>query len=216
MPLDSIRSVLIAPDLETRNREIAAHLGRMERQLAQTQASVAGLRALLAGPAVRPAVEYRTIPAVTALAVAQVVSAADLATWGSDALGALADALATAGVAPGGATGPFGALFPGDFFELERSEITAFVPVGSPLAGGQLPDGQVRLLEIPAVEAAVAVHEGPLDDIDRTYGALGTVVAERAIGVDGPIREYYLIGFPETEDESKHRTEVAWPVFLTR
>ncbi len=214
MPLDSIRSVLIAPDLETRNREIAAHLGRMERQLAQTQASVAGLRALLAGPAVRPAVEYRTIPAVTALAVAQVVSAADLATWGSDALGALSETLATAGVAPG-ATGPFGALFPGDFFELERSEITAFVPAGSPPPGFELSDGQVRLLEIPAVEAAVAVHEGPLDDIDRTYGALGTVVAERAIGVDGPIREYYLIGFPETEDESKHRTEVAWPVFLT-
>ena len=136
MPLDSIRSVLIAPDLETRNREIAAHLGRMERQLAQTQASVAGLRALLAGPAVRPAVEYRKIPAVTALAVAQVVSAADLATWGSDALGALSDALAKAGVAPGGASGPFGALFPGDFFELERSEITAFVPVGSPPASG--------------------------------------------------------------------------------
>jgi len=168
---------------------------------------------------VRPAVEYRKIPAVTALAVAQVVSAADLATWGSDALGALADALATAGGAPGVATGPFGALFPGDFFELERSEITAFVPVGSPPAGFELPrglrGGQVRLLEIPAVEAAIAVHEGPLDDIDRTYGALGTVVAERAIGVDGPIREYYLIGFPETEDESKHRTEVAWPVFLT-
>ena len=214
MPLDSIRSVLIAPDLQTRNREIAAHLGRMERQLAQTQASVAGLRALLAGPAVRPAVEYRKIPAVTALAVAQVVSAADLATWGSDAFGALSDALAKAG-----ASGPFGALFPGDFFELERSEITAFVPVGSPPGGfGPLEgllDGQVRLLEIPAVEAAIAVHEGPLDDIDRTYGALGTVVAERAIGVDGPIREYYLIGFPETEDESKHRTEVAWPVFLT-
>jgi effector-binding domain-containing protein len=140
-----------------------------------------------------------------------VVSAADLATWGSDALGALANALATAG----GASGPFGALFPGDFFELERSEITAFVPVGSPPAGFELPDRKVRLLEIPAVEAAIAVHEGPLDDIDRTYGALGTVVAERAIGVDGPIREYYLIGFPETEDESKHRTEVAWPVFLT-
>jgi effector-binding domain-containing protein len=167
---------------------------------------------------VRPVIEYRKIPAVTALAVAQVVSAADLATWGSDAFGALSDALAKPGVAPAGASGPFGALFPGDFFELERSEITAFVPVGSPPGGfgpqeGPL-DGQVRLVEIPAVEAAIAVHEGPLDDIDRTYGALGTVVAERAIGVDGPIREYYLIGFPET-DESKHRTEVAWPVFLT-
>ena len=212
MPLDSIRSVLTAPDLETRNREIAAHLARMERQLEQTQASVAGLRALLAGPVVRPAVEYRKIPAVTALAVAQAVSAADLATWGSDALGALADALAKTGVA---AAGPFGALFPGDFFELERGEITAFVPVGPPPAGFGPLDGEVRLLEIPAVEAAIAVHEGPLDDIDRTYGALGTVVAERAIGVDGPIREYYLIGYPETEDESKHRTEVAWPVFRT-
>jgi len=215
MPLDSIRSVLTAPDLETRNRQIAAHLAHMERQLAQTQASVAGLRALLAGPELRPAVEYRKIPAVTALAVAQVVSAADLATWGGDALGALAGALAAAGV---GAAGPFGALFPGDFFELERSEITAFVPVGlpGPDTGLALPDdGPVRLLEIPAVEAAIAVHEGPLDDIDRTYGALGTVVAGRAIGVDGPIREYYLIGYPETEDESKHRTEVAWPVFRT-
>jgi DNA-binding transcriptional MerR regulator len=214
MPLDSIRSVLLAPDLETRNREIAAHLARMEHQLAQTQASVAGLRALLAGPAVRPAVEYRKIPALTALAVAQVVSAADLATWGSDALGALSDTLAKAGAT---AAGPFGALFPGDFFELERSEITAFVPVepSGPDAGFELPDGKVRLLEIPAVEAAIAVHEGPLDDIDRTYGALGTVVAERAIGVEGPIREYYLISYPETEDESKHRTEVAWPVFLT-
>lgn len=211
MPLDSIRSVLLAPDLETRNREIAAHLAQMERQLAQTQASVAGLRALLTGPAVQPAVDYRKIPAVTALAVAQMVSAADLATWGSDALGALSDTLAKTGVV---AAGPFGALFPGDFFELERSEITAFVPV-EPQAGFELPDGKVRLLEIPAVEAAIAVHEGPLDDIDRTYGALGTVVAERAIGVDGPIREYYLISYPETEDENEHRTEVAWPVFLT-
>jgi len=213
MPLDAIRSVLLAPDLETRNREIAAHLARMERQLAQTQASVAGLRALLTGPELQPAIEYRKIPAVTALAVAQVVSAVDLTTWGSDALGALADALTATGVA---AAGPFGALFPGDFFELERSEITAFVPVEPPGPGFALPGGgQVRLLEIPAVEAAVAVHEGPLDDIDRTYGALGTAVAERAIGVDGPIREYYLIGYPETEDESKHRTEVAWPVFRT-
>jgi DNA-binding transcriptional MerR regulator len=39
MPLDSIRSVLTAPDLETRNREIAAHLSLMERQLEQTQAT---------------------------------------------------------------------------------------------------------------------------------------------------------------------------------
>jgi len=213
MPLDSIRSVLTAPDLETRNREIAAHLSLMERQLEQTQATVAGLRALLTEPAPRPAIEYRTIPAVTALAIARVVEAADLVTWGTGAFGVLRDALAATGLTGAGAPG---ALFPGDFFELERSEITVFVPVEPPPGGVEPPGGGVRVVEIPVIEAAVATHEGLLDDIDRTYGALGQVVAQRAIGVDGPIREYYVTGPGEEGDESKRRTEVCWPVFLTR
>lgn len=211
MSLDSIRTVVGASDVETRNREIAAHLERMELQLEQTQAAVAGLRALLAGPATRAAIELRTIPAVTALAVRRVVEAADLTEWGSGVLRELSDALSAVGAA---ATGPFGALFPGDFFELERSEITVFVPVEAGRRAS-LAAGRVRLAEIPAVEAAVAVHEGGMDDIDRTYGALGTAVAERAIGIDGPIREYYLVGSADTDDERLHRTEVCWPVFRT-
>ena len=216
MPLDSIRAVLLAPDLAARNREITTHLARMERQLEQTQASVAALRALLTGPAERPAIELRTIAAVTALAVRQVVDAADLTEWGSGAFDALAAALSAAGLT---AAGPYGALYPGDFFELERSEITAFLPVtvggASPGGGGLEPTGRVRLVEIPAVEAAVAVHEGAFSEIDRTYGALGEVVAERAIGVDGPIREYYLVSSVDTDDVGRHRTEVCWPVFRT-
>jgi DNA-binding transcriptional MerR regulator/effector-binding domain-containing protein len=219
MPLDSIAAVLAAPDLEARNREIAAHLTRMERQLEQTQASVAALRALLTGPAVRPAIELRAIPAVTALAVREVVDAAGLNDWGSEAFDALAASLAAAGLT---AAGPYGGLFDGDFFELERSEVTAFVPVtsetglvGAGAGVGLDPAGRVRLLEIPTVEAAVAVHEGAFSEIDRTYAALGEVVAERAIGVDGPIREYYLVSSADTDDVGKHRTEVCWPVFRT-
>jgi DNA-binding transcriptional MerR regulator/effector-binding domain-containing protein len=216
MPLDSIRSVLAAPDVDSRNREIAAHLARMERQLEQTQAAVAGLRALLEGPPVRPAVELRTIPAVTALAVQEMVGVAGFMDWGTSAFEVLSEALSATGLAP---AGPFGALFPGDFFELEHAELTLFLPVAGADAGrlpvGRLPVGRVSLREIPAVEAAVVVHEGAPDDIDRTYGALGTAVAERAIGVDGPIREYYVVGFAETADETLHRTEVCWPVFLT-
>jgi effector-binding domain-containing protein len=219
MPLDSIAAVLAAPDLEARNREIAAHLARMERQLEQTQTSVAALRALLTGPAARPAIELRTIAAVTALAVREVVDAAELNDWGSEAFDALAAALTAAGLT---AAGPYGGLFDGDFFELERSEVTAFVPVtsetglvGADAGVGLDSTGRVRLLEIPAVEAAVAVHEGAFSEIDRTYAALGEVVAERAIGVDGPIREYYLVSSADTDDVSKHRTEVCWPVFRT-
>jgi len=213
MPLDSIRAVLAAPDVEARNREIAAHLAQMERQLEQTQASVAALRALLQGPPARPAVELRSIPAVTALAVREMVSVDGFVEWGTGAFEVLSGALAAAGLT---AAGPFGALYPGDFFELERAELTLFLPVTDAGAdAARLPAGRVRLLEIPAVEAAVVVHEGTPDDIDRTYGALGTAVAERAIGVDGPIREYYLVGFADTDDVTKHRTEVCWPVFRT-
>src|ERR1700679_2057083 len=217
MPLHSIAAVLAAPDLEARNGEIAAHLTRMERQLEQTQAPVASLRALLTGPAVRPAIELRTIAAVTALAVREVVDAAELNDWGSEAFDALAAALAAAGLT---AAGPYGGLFDGDFFELGRSEVTAFVPVtsGTGLVGagvGLDPAGRVRLLEIPAVEAAVALHEGAFSEIDRTYAALGEVVAERAIGVDGPIREYYLVSSADTDNVGRHRTEVCWPVFRT-
>jgi effector-binding domain-containing protein len=59
------------------------------------------------------------------------------------------------------------------------------------------------------------MHEGALADIDRTYAVLGTAVAERAIGVDGPIREYYPVSFTDTDDETRYRTEVCWPVFRT-
>jgi DNA-binding transcriptional MerR regulator len=211
MPLDSIAAVLAAPDLEARNREIAAHLTRMERQLVQTQASVAALRALLTGPAVQPAIELRTIAAVTALAVREVVDAAELNEWGSEAFDALAAALSATGLT---AAGPYGGLFHGDFFELERSEVTAFVPVAAGAAGLD-PAGSVRLIQIPAVEAAVAVHEGAFSEIDRTYAAVGEVVAERAIGTGGPIREYYLVSSADTDDVAKHRTEVCWPVFRT-
>jgi DNA-binding transcriptional MerR regulator len=215
MPLDSIRAVLKAPDLAARNREIMAHLERMERQLEQTQATVSGLRALLGGPAPRPFIEFRTIPTVTALAVTQVVTVEDVMTWGSEAFAELAEALSVTGLVP---AGPFGALFPGEFFELERAEIMVFAPVdhspgqpGAGLAVGHVRD-RVQLKAIPGIEAAVAVHEGPSEDVDRTYGALGTAVAERAIGVDGPIREYYPDGFDAAEP---HRTEICWPVFLT-
>jgi DNA-binding transcriptional MerR regulator len=217
MPLDSVRTVVASADVETRNREIAAHLARMEEQLAQTQASVAQLRALLTGPAARPDIVLRPIPAVTALAVAEAVTTAEVPGWFPGVLADIAAALTVSGLRAGGC---FGGLFPGDYFELERAELTMFLPVEtmSPqaeAAGRPLPPGRVRLTEIPAIDAAAAVHQGSLSDADRTFAALGTVVAERAIGLDGPIREYYTTSFTDTADETLHRTEICWPVFRT-
>ena len=58
-------------------------------------------------------------------------------------------------------------------------------------------------------------HFGAFTDIDRTYGALGTIVAELAIGIDGPIREHYLLTAADTADVSQQRTEVCWPIRLS-
>jgi DNA-binding transcriptional MerR regulator len=208
MPLDQVKAVLQAPDVETRTREIITHLTAMETRLAELQMSVSSLRALLEGPTVRPAVEFRSIPATRALAIRATVSVAEAWAWGTGVFSEIYGRISQAGLTP---AGPGGALFPAEFFEVEKAELTAFVPV----PGGSVPGGgRAELVTIPGIEAAVMLHTGPAGDMDQTYGALGTAVAERAIGVDGPIREYYLVPFTEP-DPGRHRTEICWPVFQT-
>lgn len=211
MPLDQIRSVLTAPDLEARNREIAAHLQRMEEQLAATRVSVEALRRLLEGPPAAPTVTFRRIPAAVALGVEETVDVSEAPAWGTRTYEEIRRVRESLGLAASGAPG---ALFPSDYFQLERGRLTAFVPVEPGEPRPALPEGPVRWLEIPALDAAVALHEGPLSEIDRTYGALGSAVAERVIGVEGPIREYFLVG-ADSWDAPHRRTEVCWPVFLT-
>jgi DNA-binding transcriptional MerR regulator len=209
MPLDQVKSVLDAPDVTARNKEIAAHLTRMEAELAQTRETVAGLRALLAAPPQRLPVQFHSIPATGAVAIRERVTVAEFADWWGAAFAELFAALGAANVSP---SGPSGALYPGELFEQEVGEMTAFVPVARPPAV----EGRLQVLEIPALEAAVTVHEGAMAELDLAYAALGADIAERGvIGVDGPIREYYLVGPFDTADETLHRTEVCWPVFRT-
>jgi DNA-binding transcriptional MerR regulator len=104
---------------------------------------------------------------------------------------------------------PARGLYATELLTHEVGEITVFVPVAQSIEAA----GRVGMKEIGAGEFAVAVHEGPLRDADRTYGPLGTHVAERSIGVEGPIREHYLVTDDDTADETQLRTEICWPVF---
>ena len=38
-------------------------------------------------------------------------------------------------------------------------------------------------------------------------------MAQRAIAIDEPIREYHLVGPPDVRDKTAWRTEVGWPFF---
>jgi DNA-binding transcriptional MerR regulator len=208
MPLEEVRTVLDAPDVASRNQVVVAHLERMESQLSETQSTVASLRALLERPATPIVVEYRSVPALPTLAITESVTADDLEQWWVGAFAELYGVLSAAGVEP---AGPGGALYPNEIFEVEQGEVVVFVPVADDVA----PSGRAAPFQIPAAELAVTVHEGSFADLDQAYGALGTYVAERELGVEGPIREHYLVTYTHTEDESQHRTEVCWPVFYT-
>jgi DNA-binding transcriptional MerR regulator len=209
MPLDDVRGVIEAPDVQARNAAISAHLRRMEGELESTRATVMALRMLLdekSPPTI--AVEYRHVGPTDAIAIRDRVAYADMFDWLDGALAELRSALGEAGRRRAGADA---ALYSGELLEDEFGEIVALIPIGAPAR----PLGRVEPLRLPLVEYAVAVHAGPVDDIDRTYAALGTVVAKRAIGVQGPIREDYLVGANETPDVTQHRTEIGWPVFQT-
>ena len=203
--------MLEAPDLQTRNKVIISHLERMESQLAATRATVTSLRAMLEDPGEVRTVEYRAVDRIEVLAITSTVELEDFIPWWGRAFSELRQALGQSGMTR---NGPDGALYPSEFFELERGDVTAFIPVTGRRAGTVDGPG-VEVIEVPGAELAVMVHEGSFDDLDHAYGSLGLVVAERGIGVEGPIREHYLVGPFDTTDENAFRTEVCWPVFQT-
>jgi DNA-binding transcriptional MerR regulator/effector-binding domain-containing protein len=208
MPLEKIAEVLGAPDLRARNDLIAAHLARMEEGLAQTHAAVASLRDLLQGPPAALLIEHRSEEAIQSAAICEVVDLDDLGLWFEGAIGELHATLAFQDVP---ISGPPGAVIANDFFSDERGEVTIFLPVAVPVRSV----GRVTSANLPAVELATTVHAGSHADVDRTYGSLATYVSEHALGVDGPIRERYLVGRRDTRDEAKWRTEIGWPIFDT-
>jgi DNA-binding transcriptional MerR regulator len=208
MPLEQIRAVLAAPDLRTRNQLIAAHLTRLEHDLARTQQAVASLRDLLADPADAAPVSHRRVDAVTAATITEVVGTADLLPWYLGALGELHATLEARGVRP---AGPAGGVYATELFSHEKGEATVFVPTPTQVE----PLGRVAPRVVPAAELAVIVHAGSHADVDRSYGALAAYVADHALQVDGPVREYYLVGRGDTRDEGAWRTEICWPIFST-
>jgi DNA-binding transcriptional MerR regulator len=211
MPLDDVKRVLRAPDLGARNRAIVDHLQRMESQLQQTQANVASLRRLLETP--QPAdlrVEFRSVAQTASLAIRETVTAHDLGDWWTEAYEELHAIARRKGLTR---SGHDGALYPTEWFEDEAGDVTAFMPVNGDAEAARR--GRVQPYLVPGAELAFLLHQGPVGDLDQTFAALGRFVLERAIGVEGPIREYYLVSSFETPDEQSHRTEVAWPVFQT-
>jgi DNA-binding transcriptional MerR regulator len=195
MPLEEIRLVLAAPDSATGSRALLRHLERMQHQLEQTQRTVSSLQEVLSGQIdAAGRVEIRRLDAVHVLSETARVRFEECSTWLPEAFQRLHHEANRSGAS---VTGSDGALYSSEFFEDDLGDVTAFIPV---------PDGVHGGTTLPACTVAILTHDGPFEDLDRTYGALGSVVAERGIAGTGPIREHYL---------TESRTDVCWPVVGT-
>jgi len=206
MPVADVRAVLAAPDAAARNALIAAHLGRLEAELAQTRAAVESLHNLLAPPGAAAAIEHRSVPAAAAAAIGAVVDRADLLAWWQGALGELRAAVRAQGLS---ATGPAGGVFASELFQSDHGQATVFIPV----RGRVRPIGRVTAAVIPAAELAIISHHGSLAGADLSYAKLGSYAISHEISIDGPLREYYLRGAGDTPDGADWRTEIGWPIF---
>lgn len=104
--------------------------------------------------------------------------------------------------------GPDAALYSPEYLEGHVGAVTAYVPI----AGEPDQISGADLIEVPAADLAVTTHSGSLDDIDQTYGALGSFVAERVLAADGPIRQNYFASTGDGDTPPAVRVEVCWPI----
>ena len=206
MPVSQVKEVLDAPDAPARNALIAAHLGRLEAELAETRAAVESLRHLLQPPRDAPVIEHRSVPAVLAAGITAVVSHPDILPWWQGALGELHATVRARGLH---ATGPSGGVFASELFQQDSGEATVFIPV----TGSVRAIGRVTPIVVPAAELAIISHHGSLSDADLSYATLGSYATRHEISIDGPLREYYVRGAADTPDEAEWRTEIGWPIF---
>ncbi|MDX3002997.1 MerR family transcriptional regulator [Kribbella solani] len=201
MPLPDVRAVVEAGEGTAREETLRTHLERMERELAQTRDVVASLRELLTPGRPVLDVEYRFIPPFRAYGVRGQVPREGIGPWCEYAFGRL-------GAVAGDIYATSGATYSDEFFTDDEGEVLAFhpVPLDQPQADG------VELVDLSGGYFAIAVHSGPMTDFDRTYGALGSHVAEYCEVAPGPIRELYPIGPGDVPDPADYRTEVCWPI----
>jgi DNA-binding transcriptional MerR regulator/effector-binding domain-containing protein len=205
MPIADVRAVLAAEPAD-RNALISEHLRRLETELAATRSAVESLRAILDRPASAPSIEHRSVPATPALAIVDTVDRTDLVVWWQGAVGELQGTVAAQKLVQ---TGPLGAMFGFDIFAGDRGQATVFIPVD----GAERAVGRVHPLVVPSAELAVIRHHGPHDDVDLAYSDLGAYATTHEISVTGPLREYYLNFYWDTEDSALWETDLCWPVF---
>jgi DNA-binding transcriptional MerR regulator len=208
LPLEQVRQVVQARDPSVTARILAEHAATMTQRLADVERIVSELHDGLQQPAVHTPVHVRDEPHAHTLAVRGRVNEANFAQFLDAAYSRLAVAADRLAVEP---IGPPGALYPPEISDDGDDDVEAYIPLARPVALASPLNGVVNS-EVPAARVAVLVHAGDYDTIGDTYRSLGTWVAQHAEPLPIPVREVYVVSYGETDDTSRFRTEIHWPI----
>lgn len=147
--------------------------------------------------------EIVELAAQEAIAVRGEVAMAELADVFGRAFAEAARAAAAAGVEIVGP--PFG-YYP------EAPTDVVVVEAGFPVSARVEPDGDAHPMVLPGGRAVQALHVGPYDTMEQTYGALRSWMAAHGLHPANAMWESYLSD-PEAEpDPATWRTRIVWPL----
>ena len=137
------------------------------------------------------------------IAVRADVAVADLPRFLARAFHEAAEAAAAHGVE---IVGPPFAFYPQ--MPTETVAVEAGFPVSAP-AGAH---GDAHRLVLPGGRAVQAVHRGPYDTMDETYGDLQSWMAEQGLQPRAGPWECYLSDPQVERDPGMWRTRIVWPI----
>ncbi|MEM9563649.1 MAG: MerR family transcriptional regulator [Actinomycetota bacterium] len=207
VPLDTIAEILGARDPELTTKLLGEHRTQMQARLAETELIVARLQRAVDEPSPDAPIHVRTVEHADAIAIVDEVAPDDYAAFFADAYARLWALIAGGTFA---LAGPSGALFRAEVRHDDPDRVVAYLPVTAPAPID--PSTGVELVELPATTVAVAVHEGSYDDIDDAYASLGAWVAYHGEPTGEDVREVYVVSYDRTDDPSKFRSEIHWPI----
>lgn len=202
VPLAEVADILRSAPAN-RGSVVGRHLARLENELERTSAAVASLRELLRPDVDKLKVKVRTVPARHVAAVSGFVTREDVVEWYGRAAAEL-----DAGTPVGARVGALGGRYDNDLFSQGAGRVMVFREMRE-----FRPSGHVEAVTLPQAELATVVHKGTHDDIDVTYGRLGSWVVRHALSVAGQVEETYLVGPADDPDPASWRTSIGWPVF---
>src|ERR1700751_2125485 len=130
MPVAGVRAVLVASSPRQGDTLIPAHIDPLETELANTQAAVKSLRALLDSAPGQHPVHRRAESSFPALAITEdIPNPADIDAWWRDALHELRAAADDHAMQ---ISGPAGGLYDECLFQHEPGAATVYIPVTAP------------------------------------------------------------------------------------